>query len=69
MVEIGPVDVPSWTILGIVFGGVPFYLIYNGELPANYLLFGSNIPLQDGALLVAMIAVVFGIFYQIQNNT
>jgi len=64
MVELS--DPPRWAILG-GFGGLAFFLIWKGELPAVYNLFGTQLPLEQLSLLVAIAGVGFGLLYQFDN--
>lgn len=59
-------DPPRWAILaGIGAGG--FILVQTGTLPGIYSLFGTALPLGDLTLLLAIIAVGIGLYYQFDN--
>jgi hypothetical protein len=59
-------DAPSWAILAGI-GGIGFILIQGNTLPAIYNLFGTVIPLGDLTLLLTIIGIVIGLYYQIDN--
>jgi len=59
-------DPPSWAILAGI-GGIGFLLIQGNTLPVVYNLFGTVIPLGDLTLLLAIIGILIGLYYQIDN--
>ena len=59
-------DPPSWAILAGI-GGIGFLLIQGNTLPVVYNLFRTVIPLGDLTLLLAIIGILIGLYYQIDN--